>query len=293
MSDEDAHVGLTTSSSISDGAAAIGGPGALVSPSDAPAPFVRGGALSIAEVPNLSALPLPSPSIPASLASTISAAVGGFAAYESRLPSGHRVLDFGGAGDCCFNCFGVGAVLMGRLLPAARSPWEGLTMHQGLYGEWARACTVAHARIADTLTAVVAGSASGDGDLILFAEAIVAAMASWPCFQCAMGPPGPCSISVDSWLSAMSRSSSDRRHCGEEDCMGVYGDSGALLVLADYFRARVICKLIDGSGSELPPSPQTFLPREGRTPAWEIVLICQPDVHFMLWSSLSTTTRLR
>ena len=291
MSGEDAHVGLISSSSNSDGAAATGGLGALDLSSGLSAPLVRGGAPTPPDVAPPPFLFLPSPSVTAGVAASLTTAVGCFSLYESRLPPNRRVFDFGGGGDCGFNCFGVGAVLMGRLLPVSDCPLEGLVKHQRAYGEQARSRCVAHARLMNTLSAVIADSGAGGGDLILFAEAIVSSMASWPGLRSALSAQDLTSVSVESWLSAMSRSQSDELSVGRDGGwqndrdharMGVYADSGALLILADFFRARVVCKLIGSDGLELPSSPQIFLPRVGSSPAWEITLVCQPDVHFML-----------
>ena len=219
--------------------------------------------------------PLLSPTVPCATLDLFPKVEGAFLVRQQSEPSDCRLLDCGGHGDCCFNAIGCGLVLMGLIPSVEAEPLTDLRRHSRHYGEVVRSAIVSHGRLASTLAAIVAASGEGGGEQIPFAQAIVSSLASWPQLLQTFRQLNLTSASVDSWLYAMSLPSNDH-------LPGTYGDSAALLLAADKYQGRIVCHLIDSNGSELAGSPQLFLPRKGLSPKFELTLVCQAEVHFVL-----------
>ena len=258
-------------------------PGEPVAPrtvSTLPAPsLVRGG-----ENPPTStatAFPLPTPILPMAAFKAASPLSPFFQNCSLRLAPSRGYLDCGGGGDCCFNAVAVGLVLCGRLLSAESDPTASIQRHAGWYGEIVRAAVVAHGHLPSTQMAVLADSMSTEP--VLFAEAIVSSMASWSDLPRILASLNHDEVSIEGWLRMMSIRSSDSE-------LGTYGDSAAILLLADIYRVRIVCHLLRPTGDSLPGSPQIFDPRASIAPEFEIVLACQPEVHFVLEVGISQLT---
>lgn len=104
----------------------------------------------------------------------------------------------------------------------------------------------------------------GRGEAMTFAHALVSSLAAWTT-QANVQDLGPNGLCASSYLAKMSISSSP----GTD---GTYLDSGGLMLIADQHLLRVVVRLFDARGREVPSSPQVFLPREGISPDYEIRL---------------------
>ena len=256
------------SSSIVESSGDLDVPGSVSAP---PAPLlVRGGAnpsFDLAPLPP--PLPLPSVALPLSAIEQFPMLSGAFAVHSGTLPPSSRFVDCFGGGNCFFNCVGVGLVATGRIFPASEGdPLAGLASHAPFYGEIVRAAVVHHGRQSSTLGAMTVQDSLG-GQSILFFQAIESSMASWPSDKLreTLSSMGLTSVSVDSWLTAMS-------------VEGTYGDTAALLLTADFYKCQIVCCLLNADGSVL--AEQTYLPRDGVEPEVALRIVCLPDVHFVL-----------
>ena len=278
MSDGDAHAGQAHSPpNNSSSAVAPGGGGAAVPPSGigSIAPTVRGGE-STPPCTGVYDAGLPGVHLLPSQFDEVRSLSGVFA--KMRLEAGLRLSDRGSHGDCGFLCMAVALRSQGKLPPLDATAFASPMLRDQHSAGSLRALTCVHGRRPETQLAVIAQSGVGGGEAVTFATAMMSSFAAWLSRDHA-ARFGDDTLTLGTYLSLMSISANLD---AEPPTLGTYLDSGGLTLIADLYLVRIVVRLYDSGGAEVPSSPQIFLPRDGVRPTTEVCLRCKADEHFVL-----------